>query len=509
MFSLLPALLAGKCKISFTYYNNEAIPEDKYATNYLGFRVVSKGCSDIKVYKDGANIESKAGYNEIGEYKVTSGSVEKMINIKELANSQIKNVHITFHMATFSTIQGIQQLIKAVKTTPKPDEIMLYYARGSTLVKEQVIKNLGTQNVFTYAKVGEMKKKIIKLYKENPNIFITFYCEDIRCHYITLFFVNQGIPDDRYQIILNSDGSAQYSIFYDNNDDKIWHNNQKEYQRALDRAKIGKMSDPGDIGHINYMFFYATLQNVKLIPPSMKYFQTNNPEVKKTIDAMNTELLDPIKDLKKMPEDQQKMYFEMTGVDVDYWKNEYFPKLPMMIIGTHARDQGNYFRNLDEWKFYLFSLLSLYGNNYSICFKPHPAAGLSRRFRNMMKEGNIKIIETQVPSEAIIAALDDVKVGGYFSSVFLTTTPEFIFAESPSYVIPFYQPTIRDSNCKYVMSRSQLCWNFGILCNYIGLYIAAIVPTVVLGIAIAVLVIFLVKKPKKNNAIKQPLLQTN
>lgn len=281
----------------------------------------------------------------------------------------------------------------------------------------------------------QMMARIRTLNDADPTAVFGLYVDDIRCRAGYEWFVAQGIDSARVRVSLLSDGTATYNNFYAyfGNDATAAHNwdTYAAAVEALDWNHDGRYPQTratDDFYAPTWAFYLATRPGYRLILQDKTLLESSGAFMDARLAEMHTLDRQPYEVLEALPAASRRQFFRMAQFDYDHFATLFdaSPKPNLIIIGTNASGTNV----VEQQRSYVAQVVSEYGAQYDIFFKPHPAdtsaADYEQRF-------GLTLLPGQMPFEIFIwSLLDRIDViGGYPSTVFLTVPTDrvrFIFA---------------------------------------------------------------------------------
>lgn len=428
--------------------------------------------------------------------------------------------HITF--GSLPTLYSLLSLYTNIETAKaegnEPSKAFVWYQRGGTANPESLPENatmmaeVSTAQTYNKEYAVRFMAYAQKLYKLYPNAHFNLYCDDLRIQYELLLFTYNHIPESNYNVYLLSDGTGSYSyiknyLYADSEsgsvedvpglvDDKLglykyWY---EEYKRRVSKGVVSesKLFD-GNAMQLCYVMYPAcTLDNVEYwlqwpelmisdVPEYNEYFDTKLNRVKKLpndiyaglCEESKTEFMNAVLSATGLTkEDYDKTYFS------DYNDGQKY----MIISGTSPNGEKGGF---DET---VKNIIAHFGDEYIYMYKPHPSWAASKvdGREAFLAENNIIELPAQTPMETILWAYPNVNIGGYSSSLYMSSTGgqvKFFIANNPNdlgaplpeiYKLGFYEGSVFINPTLIDESKAKMSYEDGIV-NIEGCFASTLV----------------------------------
>ncbi len=292
--------------------------------------------------------------------------------------------------------------------------------------------------------------------------FRAFICDAF--NQIELFsFVQNGIPSNRYEIKLVSDGSWTYTTAFpyrDENSWDKWSENKRIYNGIYNQALKNEYKLVGTVSNSNLYelefdgvkvgsHYYNDAQlsqmpimaaqrdNVEMWCGYPETLVSENAKVQAEIEKAHMPKMSPEKMYNALSDDKKQKFLKICNLIKEDFDAEYFNKEGEYLIITGTNPFGGNFTDA-EYAELLKKIIADY-SDYNILYKPHPSAlapgdGMPLT-KQVLDENGIKIMPGRLPMEVITWVYSDVKLGGFDSSLFMAVpqgNTEFFIAESPS-----------------------------------------------------------------------------
>lgn len=420
----------------------------------------------IEKNKDEFESKLQDAQNKIDELE---GRLEDATNVSHMYDFYI----------TLGTMPTLYATLNAY-TKKNPNTFMWFY-RGNTISYDYSAPYItyfdnqsktNDNSVIDYSLIRQKVKDILEM---DPEAKFHLYCDDLRVSFIPNIFVYAGVDFEDLQVTLLSDGTGTYSNF-NKLTDSSYAAQAKEWTNILNTYKEGRndpdfeqlYKDDDQAMQLQYYAFYvSTFSNVEYWIQSPEYLVTKSATVENAKKDMHIIGKNPA-DMYKALDDRtrstyQKAVLANALVGSDTLKTlddaaKYFndmlsgrDKETVLILGTNKK-------TLDENKFYIDETLKFYtptlsttdktkviykNKEYTIkegdtsvtidgkemkigelgvylFFKGHPAHPADSTLQNYFKEHGITVLPHRTPVETLFWMYEDVKVGGYQSTSFLS-----------------------------------------------------------------------------------------
>ena len=431
-----------------------------YINNNRAFKIIPK--EDGLTIKVNGKEYNKEGIYEPGEYKIEINKgkrKEKTIVYINKFNKQKRNEYDLYCInATYPLFLVSMDIINN-----KDNEGILWFSRYGTLNIDK-IKQINPNIILSeylneetgkrdFDRVNdEMADYVKDVLKKDKNAYFKLYIDDFLYWFEYPIFEELGISEDKYEVIMYSDGTlsytAKYGIMQENAYD--FYNREKDrYKKALYEAKKGmyqfqklkylRPSEEGDKTEklaseydSNYILLATLRDNVTyyLQYPELLTYQDNR--VKKEMEKANIKKMSAEEKYKSLSEENKKLLNEILYLDKKYMDKEYFGEDKEKLVITGANPfYGKYKK--EKFEEILKYVYKEYGEKYQLLYKPQPKAKPDEEQTKILERYNIKILPEKLPMEAIMFIYDNIKLGGFPSTLYMSTSNSdtlFFFEES-------------------------------------------------------------------------------
>lgn len=432
-------------------YDGQVI--DDYEHNKRAF-LISDYDEQAEIKVNGEKYQKDFGYYNVGEYeievKLNNVTEKRKIIINEIDKEKQNEYNIYLTAETLPTLFASFDMMKE-----KDVESFIWFQREGTLNVDELKKIFtkatfsehigeGDNDFFRKSIAPEVRKYISNVLNNDENAHFNVY---VTAEYYWMEFETLdklGLTDAQIDTIMYSCGTidyvVDYSITHENaydefvakkdKFDEILHNLRSNvYANDLNLKYANKESGTKDA---NYVLINSLRENVEyyLQFPELITFKDNkvNDEMKKS----NMNKIIAREQFNKLTDEQKEEFFKCISLDKKKFDEEYFNVEDgkyLIITGTrpyYGRYMKTQFENLIE------QVIEKYGKEYTILFKPHPKAIPVEQDEKFLTDKGIKILPGVMPMEAIAFVYDNLKLGGFASSLYMSVdegSTLFFFAE--------------------------------------------------------------------------------
>lgn len=445
---------------SITTYDSQEITD--YENNNRAFKINSIN-KNLEIKVNGKDYDDKGIYKP-GTYTIEVKNSNKKeiatINIKELEEQNRNEYDIYCINATYPLF-----LVSMDMINNKDNEGFLWFSRYGTLDLEK-IKEINPKLTFSKYLNEETSKRdlnnvneeaaeyVKEILKKDKNAYFKLYIDEFLYWYEYPIFEELGLTEDKYEVIMYSDGTlsytAKYGIMQENAYD-FYKREKERYENVLDESRKGKdkfdfeglkylqASEEGDKTEklaseydSNYILLATLRDNVSYYLQYPELITYQDDRVKEEMSKANLKQMSAIEKYKNLSEENQKILNEMLYLNKEEMDKEYFNGENPKLVLTGANPFYEEYTK-EEFENILQQVYSEYGNQYQILYKPHPKAEPNEEQQQMLSKYNIKILPAKLPMEAIMFVYDDIKLGGFPSTLYMSTDSSntlFFFEEN-------------------------------------------------------------------------------
>lgn len=413
--------------------------------------------SEINItYPAGVNVvNGEVSFEKAGDYIFTY-TVSDAVGNTSFVNRkvEVRNVYNLYWVS--ATLPVLYCALDMVSNDYKS---ILVFTRSDTLNIDEL-----SDERFLYKANGAWDNEMREAWKivgriSNDDMYSYFrlFIVDVYSPSELFSMVRYNIPTERYEVKLLSDGSYTYNTAFPYRSDntfELWQNNKKLYNDAFDKAlrcdfgekdqwgldtiKVGDTvvgSTFTDAVFDEMAIIAAQRPNVELWCAYPETLKSADIKVQAEIDKAHLEKIQPEKIYGTLSDEQREKFLKICNLDKTTFDKEYFSEDGKYLIITGTSPVSG---SLGESEFItvLDSIRAQYPD-YNILFKPHPVAVPSETYYadvfDYFKENSIKILPGRLPMEVLSWVYNDVHLGGFDSSLFMSVPQgnvDFFIAES-------------------------------------------------------------------------------
>ena len=183
----------------------------------------------------------------------------------------------------------------------------------------------------------------------------------------------------------------------------------------------------------NYILLSTLRDNVEYYLQYPELIEFKDKEIRAEMEDANIKKLVVREKFNALTVEQKEIFFKLIGLDKQTFDEKYFNSSEnkyLIITGANP-----FYGKFNASKFYevIDSIVSKYGKEYKILYKPHPATLPNENITSILNSKNIDILPGKMPMEAITFVYDNLKLGGFPSSLYMNISASdtlFFFADS-------------------------------------------------------------------------------
>ncbi|KJB85975.1 hypothetical protein AZ66_21515 [Paenibacillus sp. E194] len=347
-------------------------------------------------------------------------------------NNSTKSSPIVYDI--YATLGTLPTLYAGLNTYTSNNESYMWFLRKGTLNTTYLPSHMNfiaPNKEYDAELMNEIIDKVKELFTLNPDAKFNFYIDDLRVQFILQSFVANHIPEDNYKVFLLSDGTATYtkfkSMFNAAGTYPTWIKYADDFMNKKTRIAAGE----NDVININNdtemhpsMYFASQFDNVEYWMQFPELLVSNDDNVKTEIIKMNTIKTTPNDIYHNLSDDKKAAFVKAAGVDKQKFDGIFdaSSKPNLIISGTSLSGEQNGFEEVVK------NIVKDYGERYDLFFKPHPAWDpisnpqlIDLKRKEFINGLGITILPAQLPMEALLWAYPDLKIGGYSSTLYMST----------------------------------------------------------------------------------------
>lgn len=420
-------------------YDGEVIKN--YSENKRGF-IISNYEDEASIKVNGKEYQENLGYYRPGKYKVEISlndvTEKRIITINEIKEKEKNEYNIFLTAETLPTLFASFDMIQH-KNTPS----YVWFQREGTLNVEE-LKNMfnnvtisehvgqGDNKYFRENVVPEVKKYVADILKNDENAHFNVYvtAEFYWMELATLEVL--GLNEKQVDTIMYSCGTIDYVVDYtftEENTYEVFLEKKEKFEEALDKARsnlcaedinLDFLKDDNNKYDYDYVLMNTLRENVEYYLQFPELIKFNDSKVDKQMKKANMNKIVAKDRFNKLTEEQKEQFFKCIDLDKKKFDEEYFNEENgkyLIITGTRPY-YGTYQKS--ELENMINQVIEKYGKEYTILFKPHPKAIPEGEQKEFLDSKGIKILPGVMPMEAIAFVYDNLKLGGFASSLYMS-----------------------------------------------------------------------------------------
>lgn len=426
-------------------YQNEI---ENYKENTMPF-TIEKYDENAKIYINGKKYNDGERIYETGKYRVTviyAGKIESTaIWINEVEESEEHTYGIYIVSETLQTLLANLDISNNIN-----QKGFIWTARTSTINLEnlknnipnmQISENNGTLSTdeFKEKVILEIQEYIKNALKQDEKAYFKLYMEEDKFYLELELFGKIGLDDSRYEVTMYTNGTLGYVRNYEitkANKYERFCEEKNEYMTIVDKIKNNTLETNGYpasylvdykskvfIQEINldYMYISTLRDNIKLLVQYPEMIVFEDEKISCEMENANIEKLVIQDEFNKLDENEKKIFFNNINLNKEQLDENYFTDTSeeyLIVTGT-VEFYGEYSK--DDYERIMKQVVKDYGSQYTILYKPHPRAIPTQEQEKFLNDLGIKILPGQLPMEAISFIYPNLKLGGFDSSLYLST----------------------------------------------------------------------------------------
>lgn len=350
----------------------------------------------------------------------------------------------------------------------KDQNTFLFYAREDTLNTEQLEKympNLTLSNyIGSYESIqrnvnNELKEYVKKVLKRDKKAHFNLIVDEYRGWLEFPIFLEQGLTDDQYSVTYYSDGTLSYTVQHEitkENNYDFFKEEKEKYMNLIDEVRNGKYKCDEKCDYLindkitkseflvdyqydeNFILLATLRDNVDYYLQYPELIEFKDEKIKKEMSKANFKDININDKFNELSDEEKSMLFKIINFDKETFDTNYFnDKDGKYLIITGANPfYGKY--NEETFNRLIKEVVDKYKDKYSILYKPHPAALPNKDQEQFLTKNNIKILPGKMPMEAISFVYNDLALGGFPSSLYMSAESEnilFFFEENKNNLV--------------------------------------------------------------------------
>jgi len=371
-------------------------------------------------------------------------NVSAYIVKENTSNNSTKSIPIVYDI--YATLGTLPTLYAGLNTYSSNNESYMWFLRKGTLNTTYLpshVNLIAPNKEYDAELMNEIIDKVKELYTLNSDAKFNFYIDDLRVQFILQSFVANQIPESNYKVFLLSDGTGTYTIFKNMFNDIGTYPTWIKYADDFINRKTRIAAGEKDVININdsmkmhpSMYYASQFDNVEYWMQFPELLVSNDDNVKTEISKMNTIKTTPNDIYNDLSDEKKAAFVKAAGVDKQKFDGIFdaSSKPNLIISGTSLPGEQYGFEEVVK------NIVRDYGKQYDLFFKPHPAWDpnsvqqlIDLKRKEFLNGLGITILPAQLPMEALLWAYPDLKIGGYSSTLYMSTAKEqtlFFIADS-------------------------------------------------------------------------------
>lgn len=326
----------------------------------------------------------------------------------------------------------------------------LWTAKTSTLNIEKVKKNIQNLTISEYSgpvEPNEFKEKIIpeireyveNVLKEDPKAYFKLYMEEDKFYTELEVFGKLGLKDSKYDVTMWTNGTLgyvrQYEITETNKYERFCEE-KEDYMNIVKQIKNNTLEtndypasylvDNNSSVFVNtlnldYVYISTLRDNIRLVVQYPEMIKFNDEKVAKEMENANIEKIVVQDEFDKLDQEQRVVFFDNIDLNKDELDQNYFTddSQEYLIITGTVPFYGEYTQ--EDFEKIMDQIVEDYGNKYVLLYKPHPRALPTEEQEKYLNDLGIKVLPGKLPMEAISFIYPNLKLGGFDSTLYLST----------------------------------------------------------------------------------------
>lgn len=381
------------------------------------------------------NVIFDGWYQDDVKWDFTNDAVTR--NITLTAAWREPSIIIDFYM----TLGTLPTLYAGLNIFNNDHETYFWYLRGGTFDRTyfpERVHFFETQRDGATSHIDHtlILEQLFRLRMEHEDPYFNFYFDDLRAHYILDFPIAANIPYANYGITMLSDGTGSYSTYKAIKENEYvafqadWDSYVNSYQNEGMLFNWG--SDNNGMPLAKYAPFLTKYANVNYWLQFPEYLSnTQSDTLKKDKDNFKITKKNPHTMYEALDLDDLSLFndavLSAAETNIAYYNEQFINRDRDILIIT-----GTNLRGLETNVDYIDQVISDYGDTHYMYFKPHPAYPPDGELNSYFDDNDIITLPHRTPMEAILWMYPDVYIGGYNSSLYMSSEPGqtlFFFGE--------------------------------------------------------------------------------
>lgn len=325
----------------------------------------------------------------------------------------------------------------------------IWYGREATLDRNEIVNNvsdvvlsecIGNYECLFLGLSDEISQYVEDVLKKDSNAHFNFIIDEYRNWLEFPVFLEHGLSDEQYSVRYYSDGTLSYVSEYDilkEDSYDLFLDEKNSYFKLLESVRDGKYKCKEKCDYLinsnigtteglmdyeydaNYILLATLRDNVEYYLQYPELIKFNDDNVNTVMSKANIKKLNVKDKFKELSDEEKDIFFKLVKFDKQSFDENYFNSDDdKYLIVTGSRP---FYGKYDKTKFMNFinEIVSKYGTEYKILYKPHPSALPNSFQTGFLNSKNIEILPGQMPMEVISFVYNDLKLGGFPSSLYM------------------------------------------------------------------------------------------
>lgn len=419
-----------------------------YAENKMPF-TIEEIKENEKILVNGKEYSKGERIYQTGKYEIKVSDREQVEKSTIKINEIEKNEENTYNIYVIS--ETLQTLLAGLDLSNDVNQKgFLWTARTSTIDLDKLSQNIPNIQLSKYKEkleidefkttvIPELKEYIKQVLEQDENAYFKLYMEEDKFYLDLELFGKIGLDDSRYDITMYTNGTLgyvrQYEITQEGKYDRFLEE-KKEYLEIVEQVKNGikeyndypgsyLVDEKSPLFTVNYNFDYmliSTLRNnIKFLTQYPECLAFQDKSIAKEMEKANIQKIVIRDEFNKLDENAKNIFFANINLNKEELDQKYFTKEDgqyLVITGT-VPFYGT--RKQEEFQDTIKKVVEDYGEEYTILYKPHPRAIPTEEQEEFLNTLNIKVLPGQIPMEAITFVYPNLYLGGFGSSLYMST----------------------------------------------------------------------------------------
>ncbi|MGN1372347.1 MAG: hypothetical protein ACI4XM_08765 [Candidatus Coprovivens sp.] len=398
------------------YFGNEI---HNYESNVLAFKIES----DNEIIVNNEKYSGQ-GFFKVGEYKLNDSTT---ININDIRRDNEYDIYIA--------TSTLQILYASLIYSQRDNQSYMWVGRDDTINYEYLnsIDNLtlstsdpDLDSLYGVVK-DEIKQFIHDILQIDDNAYFNIYIDELRFYFEQDAIASLGLDNNRYSINYLTDGTLSYQIdnpyleddSYDTylNDVQYWRSNLDKYRSGVNTRYLSDLA---------FLYVAIAEDNASYYLQYPDYFIAKDEKMSDIFEFVKYYDFNPAEMYNSLSKSEKNKFLNIIGFNKEEFDYNYFSdnsKPYLIITGEVPID---YYYGDETFKNMIKYIVDEYNDDYNILFKPHPRALPDEQYSLFFEELDIGVLPGKMPMEAITFVYNDLYLGGFTSSLYLSINSDNI-----------------------------------------------------------------------------------